>query len=47
VARTIIEARPFVEQQTIERPTIVSKRQWMSVEANRNAFINALNKNTV
>ena len=47
VAKTVQEARPFIEQPTIERPTIVSKRQWLSVEANRNAFLNALNKNTV
>jgi len=44
--RTVEEARPFIEtRQTLEKPLHVSRRQWMSVQANKQAFINALNKN--
>jgi hypothetical protein len=44
--RTVQEAMPFIEtRQTLEKPLHVSRRQWMSVQANKQAFINALNKN--
>jgi hypothetical protein len=44
--RTIQEAKRFIETPERMKPTgKVSKREWMSVDANRQAFIKALNKN--
>ena len=44
IPTTVQEARPFIARQNIEAPNIVSKRQWLSIQANRNLFINSLNK---
>jgi len=44
--RTIKEAMPFLERIPATEPSgKISKRRWLSVEANRNAFIKHLNKN--
>jgi len=44
--RSVQEAKRFIETpQTMEPSGYISKRQWMSVDANRQAFIKALNKN--
>jgi hypothetical protein len=44
--RTVKEARPFIEtEQRLERPLKISKQEWMAVEANRQRFLKALNKN--
>ena len=44
--RTVQEAQRFIETPERMKPTgKVSRREWMSVDANRDAFIKALNKN--
>jgi hypothetical protein len=43
---TVEEAKPFIEtRQTLEKPVYISRREWMAVDANRQAFLEALNKN--
>jgi hypothetical protein len=45
VPKTILEAKPFHEQRHIDpAPLKVSKKQWMSVTANKELFLKALNK---
>ena len=44
--RSVQEAKPFIETaRTMEPSKKISRREWMSVDANRDAFIKALNKN--
>lgn len=46
VPRTAQEAQRFImTPQAMEPTPHISKRQWMSVDANRQAFIKVLNKN--
>jgi hypothetical protein len=46
IPRTVQEAKRYIETpQSLPVPLKISKRQWLSVEANRQSFINALNKN--
>jgi len=41
-----LQARHFIEQVSREPPPLkISKRQWLSVEANKQSFLAALNKN--
>lgn len=43
---TIQEAMPYIERKVATLPTgKVSKRQWLSVEVNRSAFMAQLNNN--
>jgi hypothetical protein len=43
--RTVEEARPFIERKVVDKAKkFVSKNEWLSIDANRNAFLNALNK---
>ena len=43
---TVQEAMPYIERQLATLPTSkVSKRQWLSVEVNKTAFLDHLNKN--
>ena len=45
VPRTVEEARPYIERQTIDpRPQVISKRQWLSIDKNKEKFLKALNK---
>jgi len=45
IPTTVQEAQVFMERRTVTEPTgLISKRQWLSVEANRQAFIKHLNK---
>jgi len=45
-ARSVEEYKRYIETPQVTLPTgHVSKRQWMSVDANKKAFLNALNKN--
>jgi len=46
IPRTVQETRRFIETpQVMCKPLKISKREWLSVEANRQCFLNALNKN--
>ena len=43
---TIQEAMPYIERQVATLPsTKVSKKQWLSVDVNKEAFLKHLNKN--
>jgi len=45
-ARTVQEYKRYIETPQTTLPTKhISKREWMSVDANKRAFLNALNKN--
>jgi hypothetical protein len=45
IPRTVQETKPFMERQLATEPSgKISKRQWLSVEANRSTFIKHLNK---
>ena len=45
IPRTVKEAMPFLERIPATEPSgKISKKRWLSVEANRNAFIKHLNK---
>lgn len=44
--RSVQEAMPFIQTaQRLEKPLKISRNRWMAVEANRLAFLEALNKN--
>jgi hypothetical protein len=46
IPRTVQEAMRFIETPQVNHtPLKISKREWMSVEANRKCFLNAINKN--
>jgi len=46
IPQTVQEALPYiVTQEVMEMPLKVSKQRWLAVEANRQSFLNALNKN--
>ena len=46
VPRSVQEAKPFIETaKTMEPSVIISRHEWMSVDANRQAFFDILNKN--
>jgi N-acetylmuramoyl-L-alanine amidase CwlA len=46
IPKTVVEASRFMETpQVMEKPLYISRRQWMSVDANKQAFLKALNKN--
>jgi hypothetical protein len=45
IPETVQEAKPFIERRVIDTATqYVSKKQWLSVDANKEVFLNALNK---
>jgi hypothetical protein len=44
-AKNVLEVRRFLEQPTREPSKKLSKRQWLSVAANRDCFMKCLNKN--
>jgi hypothetical protein len=46
IPQTVEAARRYIETpEVMPQPLKISKRQWLSVEANRQSFLNALNKN--
>jgi len=46
VPRSVQEAMPYIERQVATLPTgKVSKRQWLSIEVNKQEFLKHLNKN--
>lgn len=46
IPRSVEEAKPYMETpQLLEKPLLISRHEWMSVDANRQCFLNALNKN--
>ena len=45
VPKTAVEALPYHVQRTIDpTPQVISKRQWLSITANKEKFLAALNK---
>ena len=45
IPTTVQETKPFMERKLMTEPTgKISKRRWLSVEANKEAFIKHLNK---
>jgi hypothetical protein len=45
IPTTVQEAMPFMERRLATEPSgKISKRRWLSVEANKEAFIKHLNK---
>jgi hypothetical protein len=45
VPQTVQEAMPYIARQTIDpAPQKISKREWLSITKNREAFLNHLNK---
>jgi hypothetical protein len=45
VPQTVQEAMPYIAVQTIDpAPKKISKRQWLSIAANKEVFLNHLNK---
>ena len=46
IPTSFVEAKRYMETpQVMEKPLYVSRRQWMSVDSNKQAFLKALNKN--
>jgi len=46
IPRSVQESRRFLETPQVTLPSKhISKREWMSVDANKKSFLNALNKN--
>jgi hypothetical protein len=46
IPQTVQEAVRYIETpQVMEKPLVISKREWLAIEANRQSFLNALNKN--
>jgi hypothetical protein len=45
VPQTVEESKQYIERRVIDSaPQFISKKQWLSVDANKRAFLNALNK---
>jgi len=45
IPETVQEAQPYIERRVMDSaPQFISKRQWLSVDVNKQAFLNAINK---